>query len=49
MEVTISMLEFEKWLQQTIKAAEDNLGLKPDQISHILFIIARNLEESESR
>jgi len=40
------MVEFKKWLEQSIKDAQETLGLNPGQISHILFIIARDLEDN---
>ena len=49
MEITTGMVEFKKWLEQSIKDAQETLGLNPQQIDHILFIILRELDESTSR
>ena len=49
MEITTGMVEFKKWIEQSIKDAQETLGLNPGQISHILFVILRELDESESR
>ena len=53
MEITsqseVPVLEFKRWIQQSIKDAEEKLELSPEQISHILFLILRELDESESR
>jgi len=46
---TVPILEFKRWIEQTIKDGEEKLGLSPGQISHILFLILRELDEKESR
>ena len=45
MEMSILMLEFRKWLDKAVEDARVKLELSSEQISHVLFIKLRELED----